>query len=723
MATETESRYLVPDRVLFERLRCLKALPPFDLEPRGKVKITDHYMDTPGRALLRQGWACRLRTDGDAWMITLKGPKLVKGSIVQRPEFEISLPERIDDVARWPFGKVRTSVQELTGGLPLRSLVTIKQRRHRFTLKDGLRPVAELSLDLVSTSADRLRSRSHMVECELLESGTIADLVRLDKALVEHYGLVPESRSKLGRALEFVERGGSPDDDLSSRPSSVAAVGSRYGIDIGRAKYVAGLASQLFDGLLPDRPLVEARRVLLHSAALLHDIGRAGKRGPSHLVGRDILLHQPIANLSQDEQRVLATTAYLHRKKMTPERIAQAIPESWTANERRDALIIAAVVRLASALDATNTQSTVIHDVCPGDGAIRIILTGPHALASARQAQKRSDLWTMVLPTRLEWGALSDEEGEGEAVYVKTARSLGIQPWDSMTEAARKALSFHLQRMLDHEPGTRLGDDPEELHDMRVATRRMRSALRLFGPYLTDPLVSRSNDRLRLLARLLGDVRDMDVALQRAQGYLEGLPQSEQQVLDPLLKTWRSRRSRARTRLLRHLDGRYHASFLSGLAKLLDGLASPGAWVMDEDAVAHSGPRFLFVRWRVVCAYGPVLNDAPIELLHALRIDCKRLRYGLEFLRDVLPDEVVSMIPEVIDLQDHLGEMRDAAVATDMIDRFLEGRAATSRYEGVRVYRERCHAEMLRRLKTFPKAWERFSRRKMAKEFRALGSM
>ena len=56
-----------------------------------------------------------------------------------------------------------------------------------------------------------------------------------------------------------------------------------------------------------------------------------------------------------------------------------------------------------------------------------------------------------------------------------------------MDEAARKTLLFHFERMLKHEPGTREGEDAEELHDMRVATRRMRAALRVFDGYIDAP--------------------------------------------------------------------------------------------------------------------------------------------------------------------------------------------------------------------------------------------
>src|SRR5690606_30776478 len=90
-------------------------------------------------------------------------------------------------------------------------------------------------------------------------------------------------------------------------------------------------------------------------------------------------------------------------------------------------------------------------------------------------------------------------------------KSPGVEPDDPMSEAGRKILRFHFRRMLRQESGARQGDDPEAVHDMRVATRRLRAALRVFGPYY-DPGVIHPLDRgLRRAGRALGAVRDLDV--------------------------------------------------------------------------------------------------------------------------------------------------------------------------------------------------------------------
>ncbi len=87
----------------------------------------------------------------------------------------------------------------------------------------------------------------------------------------------------------------------------------------------------------------------------------------------------------------------------------------------------------------------------------------------------------------------------------------GLALDDSMAEAARKTIQFHFQRMLEHEAGTRAGEDIEELHDMRVATRRMRAALGVFDDYSDPEAWKPFVKMLRRTGRALGQARDLDV--------------------------------------------------------------------------------------------------------------------------------------------------------------------------------------------------------------------
>ena len=294
---------------------------------------------------------------------------------------------------------------------------------------------------------------------------------------------------------------------------------------------------------------------------------------------------------------------------------------------------------------------------------------------------------------------------------------------DTMSVAAAKIIGLHLERMLAHEEGTRLGVDPEELHDMRVATRRMRSAFRLLGPYLHSPLVEPCAEGLRTCARILGAVRDMDVILQETAAYLAEQDELDESNLAPLLAQWTERRIRGREALLAYLDSPAYAELVGQLRALVDELASPSSERQAGSTVRDVVPRVLYLRWQVVRGYDAVLEGAPVELLHMLRIDCKRLRYGLEFFQGVLPKKVAALIPRVTALQDHLGLLHDAAVAAEMASALLAQEPAGANMAGVLVYRKARQAQVRRQIKSFPKAWRRLANAETAKTMAKLLSM
>ncbi len=304
----------------------------------------------------------------------------------------------------------------------------------------------------------------------------------------------------------------------------------------------------------------------------------------------------------------------------------------------------------------------------------------------------------------------------------------GLAPDDPMAEAGRKVLCFHFQRMLQHEPGTREGRDPEALHDMRVATRRMRAAFRVFGPFF-DPTVTRPHRRgLRLTAAVLGAVRDLDVLIGRLELTLAPLPAAEQASLAPLLSSWRKQRMAARGALLAYLDSRKYRRFVERFHEFLES-PDKGVLVEPEDVLAptqvrHLAPVQIWQRYAAVRAYETVLpadpsaNYAtlPIATLHALRIECKRLRYTLEFFREALPPTVTPLIELVVKAQDHLGELHDADVAIGLIRDFMERRTRRARraheeidLSGAQHLLQVKGEEMARLLATFPPLWRELS--------------
>jgi CHAD domain-containing protein len=296
---------------------------------------------------------------------------------------------------------------------------------------------------------------------------------------------------------------------------------------------------------------------------------------------------------------------------------------------------------------------------------------------------------------------------------------------DTMASAAVQVLAEHFARMLDHEDGTRADEDPEHLHDMRVATRRQRAALRVFAANL-DPEVMRPYKKaLRHTGRALGAVRDLDVFLIKTQRYLETLPAERSDDLEPLLAAWRAERAHARRRLLTHLDSQGFARFKSRFATALAAphrltVALPGERSEPvPQRLQHVLPAVLFERAATVWAFADVLGSehVPLWRYHQLRKASKGLRYTLEFFADVLGPDARPLIKDVKRLQDHLGDLQDAVVCSDVIRTFLlwgtwqrpdDLRETVDEMivaPGVAAYLAARQAEMIELVRTFPPVW------------------
>jgi CHAD domain-containing protein len=284
-----------------------------------------------------------------------------------------------------------------------------------------------------------------------------------------------------------------------------------------------------------------------------------------------------------------------------------------------------------------------------------------------------------------------------------------MTPGDLMSEAGRATLRLHFWRMLDHEPGTRLGVDIEELHDMRVATRRMRAALEVFGPYFQANVVEPYQKGLRRTGRALGPVRDLDVFEEKARAYLGTLPPEQRGGLDALLEAWHDERVAARETMLVYLDGNGYARFVARFAKFL---TSPGrgaaALAEGMPRVRDVVPQLIMTRFKTVLVDGQnALAAGTIAELHALRIDCKKLRYALEFFTPVLGPEAGSVIEEIKRLQDHLGDLNDAHLAAGLLRAFQDERPGAQ--DGIAAYLASRVAEQDRLMRAFPAAWASLS--------------
>jgi CHAD domain-containing protein len=273
---------------------------------------------------------------------------------------------------------------------------------------------------------------------------------------------------------------------------------------------------------------------------------------------------------------------------------------------------------------------------------------------------------------------VQEEHGDGAAPVAEpaglpTVKTPGVTADDHVAEAARKVLRFHLARMLAREAGTREGKDNEQLHAMRVATRRQRAAWRVFGDAFRHGRTKRYRSGLREIASRLGAVRDLDVLLDAADLYRADFPKVEQRGLEPLLASWRQHRDDARVLLMRELDSDGYRRWVDDYRDFVrtEGAAVLPVGPVEPHRVRDTAPSRIWGAYQHVRGYEPVLRWADVETLHELRIAGKWLRYTLEFVREPLGPDATPLISRVVALQDHLGLMNDANVAANMARTFL----------------------------------------------------
>jgi CHAD domain-containing protein len=230
----------------------------------------------------------------------------------------------------------------------------------------------------------------------------------------------------------------------------------------------------------------------------------------------------------------------------------------------------------------------------------------------------------------------------------------------SSGEVAFAILRRHFGEMLAHEPGVRLGEDPEQLHDMRVATRRLRAALKLYADAL--PKRSERYERdLRWVAGALGEVRDLDVHLHR----LSEESSTNGEVLEEVVALLRERRIEARRRMLKALDSNRYERLVASFSGTLRRGRSP----IPTSPVLEAAPELVRDRYKKVRKVANKLReDSPPEHFHDLRKKGKRLRYALEPLQEIYGKPAKKMVKLLKKTQDDLGDHQDLIVASGLME-------------------------------------------------------
>jgi CHAD domain-containing protein len=228
-------------------------------------------------------------------------------------------------------------------------------------------------------------------------------------------------------------------------------------------------------------------------------------------------------------------------------------------------------------------------------------------------------------------------------------------------EVLRRCVATATDRLLSHEAALVVGEDPEAVHQARVATRRLRSDLHTFRAYFDETWATDLRAELQWLGSELGAVRDLEVLRDRLRTHAATLPRNEADAASRAIRRLDADREGARTEMLgalktvRYLELRNVMLSASEQPPVTKAADTPA---VDEFAAVVRAP------WKKLARAADALGDSPSdEELHRVRIRAKRCRYAAELTVPAFGKPAKRFANAMANVQDILGEHQDAVVA------------------------------------------------------------
>lgn len=441
-------------------------------------------------------------------------------------------------------------------------------------------------------------------------------------------------------------------DWFGGRPRPIESLCDRYGNDNARGFAVSRVATELFERTTHIH-CHEARWLEpLQAAAVLHGIGRGFGVNRYEAHGRNIILGQGIAGFDGDMVHIIATAILLHRGPLLadPEVLLASLPSSMTG----PATCVAAILRIAVALTDTSADMGYLDDTRK---QLRWHVDSAEAADAATAA---ADLWGQVMSRPLAF------RREGGAQYA-ARRSDGLQA--AGYRMAQGLIDTIRRRRKSVVPGA----DIEELHQFRVASRRLRAVLRATRPAFGKSTLMPFAASIRDMTRATNAVRDLDVMLEAFQGF--SAPRRAPGLWRHMLADREAREREMHAALAGKTYGRFRRE-ANAFLKERHPWTHPvtGSWARRE--VRDAAPELVRRGLDRVLAHEDGVASGAEESLHDLRLACKRLRYTAELLGVGVPGAKTDIVRPVKALQESLGDWNDAEVHGSYVARYADSASA-----------------------------------------------
>ena len=264
--------------------------------------------------------------------------------------------------------------------------------------------------------------------------------------------------------------------------------------------------------------------------------------------------------------------------------------------------------------------------------------------------------------------ALGDKTPGDYATKINVA----LTPTMPAAEATKIILRFLTIVMRQNEAGIKADIDTEFLHDFRVAIRRTRSALSQIKGVFPQAQTERFKQDFSSIGKMTNDLRDLDVYLLAEDRYKAMLPDTMRHDINPLMTYLKRRRSRALKEVIKALNSETYESVMQAWDTFLTQPVedAPNAFTPSIELAKKR----IYKKYRRIVKWGQaILENMEDEQLHALRIECKKLRYLMEFFESLFPrNRMVASIKQLKRLQANLGDFNDLCVQEAYLQRLVD---------------------------------------------------
>jgi len=260
-------------------------------------------------------------------------------------------------------------------------------------------------------------------------------------------------------------------------------------------------------------------------------------------------------------------------------------------------------------------------------------------------------------------GVVFDVLGIKQEIYTAKPK-VALNPDAPVKQSARKIIRSFLRIARRNEKGLVADYDTEFLHDYRVSLRKVRSVLSLFKGVFSPEQTDQLKKNFASLMQKTNALRDLDVYLLNRSQYFDLVPADTHEGLEILFRYFEGERQKEQKQVSRVLKSKEYQNEIDRLKKMFaDGSSLPSG-PRGEEKSFEFACGLVKKRYDKVCKIARAIDDQSEDsVVHRLRIQCKKLRYLLEFFAPLFPeDESKSLIIALKQLQDNLGNFNDYSV-------------------------------------------------------------